>query len=148
MAGFVTVYNFLGYRLLEPPFGLSQLLVGFVFVSYLAGTATAPRAGRLGADFALTRGGGLASVIGVATATGLSLPDLAGPPFAGGKLSGTLRFGGSGESTAAIVAPLGRPPVQGRSKTSASGRRIAVEAVTWPVAVATGGIPMALKRRP
>jgi YNFM family putative membrane transporter len=28
MAGFVTVYNFLGYRLLEPPFGLSQLLVG------------------------------------------------------------------------------------------------------------------------
>jgi YNFM family putative membrane transporter len=33
MAGFVTVYNFLGYRLLEPPFGLSQLLVGLVFVS-------------------------------------------------------------------------------------------------------------------
>ena len=48
MAGFVTVYNFLGYRLLEPPFGLSQLLVGLVFVSYLAGTATAPSAGRLG----------------------------------------------------------------------------------------------------
>jgi YNFM family putative membrane transporter len=40
MAGFVTVYNFLGYRLLEPPFGLSQLLVGLVFVSYLAGTLT------------------------------------------------------------------------------------------------------------
>lgn len=48
MAGFVTVYNFLGYRLLEPPFELSQLLVGLVFVSYLAGTATAPSAGRLG----------------------------------------------------------------------------------------------------
>jgi MFS transporter, YNFM family, putative membrane transport protein len=48
MSGFVTVYNFLGYRLLEPPFGLSQLLVGLVFVSYLAGTFTAPSAGRLG----------------------------------------------------------------------------------------------------
>ena len=48
MAGFVTVYNFLGYRLLEPPFELSQLLVGLVFVSYLAGTLTAPSAGRLG----------------------------------------------------------------------------------------------------
>jgi YNFM family putative membrane transporter len=48
MAGFVTVYNFLGYRLLDPPFDLSQLLVGLVFVSYLAGTMTAPSAGRLG----------------------------------------------------------------------------------------------------
>jgi MFS transporter, YNFM family, putative membrane transport protein len=48
MSAFVTVYNFLGYRLLDPPFGLSQTLVGLVFLSYLAGTATAPTAGRLG----------------------------------------------------------------------------------------------------
>lgn len=48
MAGFVTVYNFLGYRLLEPPFELSQTLVGLVFVTYLAGTVTAPASGRLG----------------------------------------------------------------------------------------------------
>ncbi len=48
MAGFVTVYNFLGYRLLEPPFGLSQTLVGLVFITYLAGTLAAPTAGRLG----------------------------------------------------------------------------------------------------
>jgi YNFM family putative membrane transporter len=62
MAGFVTVYNFLGYRLLEPPFGLSQLLVGLVFVSYLAGTLTAPSAGRLG-DRVGRRGVLLASVV-------------------------------------------------------------------------------------
>lgn len=48
MSAFVTVYNFLGYRLLEPPFGLSQTLVGLVFVTYLAGTLTAPSTGRLG----------------------------------------------------------------------------------------------------
>ena len=51
MAAFVTVYNFLGYRLLEDPFGLSPLLVGLVFVTYLAGTTSAPVAGRLGDRF-------------------------------------------------------------------------------------------------
>lgn len=48
MSAFVTVYNFLGYRLLEEPFALSPTLVGLVFVTYLAGTLTAPNAGRLG----------------------------------------------------------------------------------------------------
>lgn len=48
MSAFVTVYNFLGYRLLEEPFGLSQTLVGLVFLAYLAGTTAAPLAGRLG----------------------------------------------------------------------------------------------------
>jgi YNFM family putative membrane transporter len=48
MAAFVTVYNFLGYRLLAEPFGLSPLLVGLVFVTYLAGTLGSPVAGRLG----------------------------------------------------------------------------------------------------
>ncbi|RZU31530.1 MFS transporter [Blastococcus saxobsidens] len=48
MAAFVTVYNFLGYRLLEEPFGLSPTLVGLVFLVYLAGTLGSPAAGRLG----------------------------------------------------------------------------------------------------
>jgi len=48
MAAYVTVYNYLGYRLLAPPFGLSQTVVGLVFLAYLAGTGTAPLAGRLG----------------------------------------------------------------------------------------------------
>lgn len=51
MAAFVTVYNFLGYRLLEEPFGLSPMLVGLVFVTYLAGTTSSPVAGRLGDKF-------------------------------------------------------------------------------------------------
>lgn len=48
MAAFVTVYNFLGYRLLDEPFGLSPALVGLVFLAYLAGTTSSPIAGRLG----------------------------------------------------------------------------------------------------
>jgi YNFM family putative membrane transporter len=48
MAAFVTVYNFLGYRLLGEPFDLSPVLVGLVFLAYLAGTTSSPVAGRLG----------------------------------------------------------------------------------------------------
>jgi len=48
MSAFATVYNYLGYRLLAPPFELSQTLVGLVFLTYLTGTACAPLAGGLG----------------------------------------------------------------------------------------------------
>lgn len=48
MGAFVTVYNYLGFRLLDEPFGLSQVAVGLVFLAYLAGTASSPTAGRLG----------------------------------------------------------------------------------------------------
>lgn len=51
MAAFVTVYNFLGFRLLDEPFGLSPTLVGLVFLTYLAGTTSSPAAGRLGDRF-------------------------------------------------------------------------------------------------
>src|SRR6266704_5299307 len=47
MAGFVTVYNYLGYRLLRPPFDLSPTLVGLIFLTYLIGTAASALAGRL-----------------------------------------------------------------------------------------------------
>jgi YNFM family putative membrane transporter len=52
MGGFVTIYNYLGYRLLAPPYGLSQTAVGAIFVVYLVGTASSTwvggLAGRLG----------------------------------------------------------------------------------------------------
>ncbi len=37
MGSFVTVYNYIGYRLLAPPFSLSQAEVGLIFAVYLAG---------------------------------------------------------------------------------------------------------------
>ncbi|QBI55722.1 MFS transporter [Streptomonospora litoralis] len=46
MGAFVTVYNYLGFRMTGPPFDLSQTLVAFLFVAYLAGTAGSAAAGR------------------------------------------------------------------------------------------------------
>ncbi len=37
MGGFVTIYNYIGYRLLAPPFSLSQAEVGLIFAVYLVG---------------------------------------------------------------------------------------------------------------
>lgn len=51
MGGFVSVYNLLGFRLLRPPFRLSEGVVGLVFLMYLAGTFTSAWAGRLAERF-------------------------------------------------------------------------------------------------
>jgi YNFM family putative membrane transporter len=52
LGAFVTVYNYLGYRLLAPPYNLSQAVVGLIFGIYLVGTFSSPwmghLAGRLG----------------------------------------------------------------------------------------------------
>ena len=47
MGTWVTVYNYLTFRLSQPPFGLSSTVIGFLFVVYLAGTYSSAAAGRL-----------------------------------------------------------------------------------------------------
>ncbi len=47
MGGFVTVYNYLGYRLSAQPFALTSSIVGLLFLLYLVGTFTSIVAGRL-----------------------------------------------------------------------------------------------------
>ncbi|WP_067713747.1 MFS transporter [Nocardia yamanashiensis] len=47
MGSFVSVYNFLGYRLTQRPFDLPAAVAGSIFVLYLAGTAASATAGRL-----------------------------------------------------------------------------------------------------
>jgi YNFM family putative membrane transporter len=47
MGCFVTVYNYLGFRLLGPGFHLSRTVVGLIFVAYLAGAFSSAYAGRL-----------------------------------------------------------------------------------------------------
>lgn len=47
MGAFVTIYNYLGFRLEAPPFLLSPTLVSLLFVSYLAGTWSSSFATRL-----------------------------------------------------------------------------------------------------
>jgi predicted MFS family arabinose efflux permease len=51
MGGFVALYNYLGFRLSEPPFNLPQTLISLLFVAYLAGTWSAAQAGVLAARF-------------------------------------------------------------------------------------------------
>ncbi|WP_433734717.1 MFS transporter [Nocardia sp. CA-129566] len=47
MGGFVSIYNFLGYRLARPPFELPAAVAGSVFLLYLAGTFASAAAGRM-----------------------------------------------------------------------------------------------------
>ncbi len=47
MGAFVTVYNYIAFRLLAPPYALSQAVVGAIFVIYLVGIASSTLMGRL-----------------------------------------------------------------------------------------------------
>ena len=47
LGAFVTVYNYLGYRLLAPPYKLSQTVVGLIFGIYLVGTFSSAWMGHL-----------------------------------------------------------------------------------------------------
>lgn len=51
MGAFVTVYNYMSYRLLEPPFSLSQAWAGMIFLSYLLGGPASAWFGRLGSRY-------------------------------------------------------------------------------------------------
>ncbi|WP_246731567.1 MFS transporter [Methylocapsa sp. S129] len=55
MGGFVCVYNYIGYRLLEAPFSLSQTTIGLIFILYLAGTVSATAMGDLAGRFGRRR---------------------------------------------------------------------------------------------
>ncbi|WP_413482613.1 MFS transporter [Morganella psychrotolerans] len=57
MGSFVTLFNYIGYRLLEPPYNFSQSVVGMLSVVYLSGTYSASKAG------ALTRKYGYANIL-------------------------------------------------------------------------------------
>lgn len=47
LGAFVTVYNYLGYRLLAPPYDFSQALVGLIFAVYVVGMFSSPWMGHL-----------------------------------------------------------------------------------------------------
>lgn len=38
MGSFVSLYNYIGFQLIKPPYSLSQTLVGFIFIVYIVGT--------------------------------------------------------------------------------------------------------------
>jgi YNFM family putative membrane transporter len=47
MGSFVTLYNYIGYSLMAPPYNLSQTVVGCIFVVYLIGTFSSTYMGKL-----------------------------------------------------------------------------------------------------
>lgn len=47
MGSFVSLYNFIGYQLIAPPYNLSQTLVSLIFVIYIVGTFSSTFMGRL-----------------------------------------------------------------------------------------------------
>lgn len=51
MGSFVTLFNYIGYRLLASPYLLSQALVGMLSVVYLTGSYSSPKAGSLTGRF-------------------------------------------------------------------------------------------------
>ncbi|MBO0850772.1 MAG: MFS transporter, partial [Pseudonocardia sp.] len=69
MGCFVTVYNYLDFRLLEPRFHLSQAVVGLIFVVYLAGSFSSTAAGRMVDRFGRRRmmwPAGVVTLVGIA----------------------------------------------------------------------------------
>ncbi|WP_309091313.1 MFS transporter [Domibacillus sp.] len=46
MGSFVTLYNYIGFLLITPPYSLSQTLIGFIFVVFLTGTFSAVYMGK------------------------------------------------------------------------------------------------------
>jgi YNFM family putative membrane transporter len=55
MGSFVTVYNYIGYRLLAPPYSLSHATVGLVFTVYLVGIGSSAFVGGLADRFGRRR---------------------------------------------------------------------------------------------
>ncbi|EHM02974.1 transporter, major facilitator family protein [Acetobacteraceae bacterium AT-5844] len=55
MGAFVTIYNYVGYRLLAPPFALSHAVVGLVFTVYLVGIGSSTLVGGLADRFGRRR---------------------------------------------------------------------------------------------
>ncbi|WP_342048374.1 MFS transporter [Bacillus sp. OTU530] len=46
-SSFVSLYNYIGFQLIEPPYNLSQTLVGFIFIVYMVGTFSSTWMGML-----------------------------------------------------------------------------------------------------
>lgn len=90
MGAFVTLFNYIGYRLLAPPYLLSQAVVGLLSVVYLTGSYSSPKAGALTARYGR---GPVLSIAILLMLTGLGMTALS-PLFAifGGMMLFTAGF--------------------------------------------------------
>lgn len=86
MGGFVSVYNYLTYQLLAPPYRLSQTWTSLIFLVYLAGTVSSAWMGRWGDQVGKARAMIASTLLGLA---GIALTLLT--PL-GGKILGLAIF--------------------------------------------------------
>lgn len=80
MGSFVTLYNYIGYRLLASPYNLSQTAIGGIFVVYLTGVIASPWSGRMADTFGRGRvltGGIVIMLIGLGLTMLQSIPAIA-----------------------------------------------------------------------
>ncbi|MFC5429349.1 MFS transporter [Paraburkholderia denitrificans] len=63
MGSFVTLYNYIGYRLIAPPYNMSQSAISVIFIVYLTGVIASPWSGRMADTF----GRGRVLIAGLAT---------------------------------------------------------------------------------
>lgn len=105
MGAFVAVYNYAGFRLTRPPFGLSQTELGLIFTAYLFGVAASWAAGRLGGRFGRSGVMAAALIIAAAGAALTLAPSL--PAVIGGIVLVTIGFFGAHSTASAWVGRLG-----------------------------------------
>lgn len=55
LGSFVALYNYIGYPLMNPPYNLSQTVVGFIFTVYLCGTFSSAFMGKLAGSLGSTK---------------------------------------------------------------------------------------------
>ena len=153
MSTFVTVYNYLGYRLIAAPFGLPQAVVALVFVMYLAGTFSSPAAGSL-ADRVGRRPVLLGACVVTAAGLALTLPGSL-PAVAVGLLVMTTGFFAAHSVASGWVgrrADSGRAQASGLylfayylgSSVGGSAGGLAYEHGHWPATVAYGLVLLAV----
>ncbi|WP_461027185.1 MFS transporter, partial [Streptomyces sparsus] len=114
MVVFGAVYTVVGYRLVQEPFGLSQGLVGSIFVIYLVGTGSSAAAGRVVGR--LGRRGTLYLAIGT-TAAGLAVSLLESLPAV--LLGLVLITAGFFAGHATASSSVSRSVTSGRAQASA-----------------------------
>lgn len=93
MGGFVTTYNYIGFRLAAPPFSLSPARIGLIFLIYLIGTVISPIIGELSGRFGRRKVIGFAIIL-MPVGVLFTLPDNLGLTIFGVALVTAGFFGG------------------------------------------------------
>ncbi|MFY8095069.1 MAG: MFS transporter [Niveispirillum sp.] len=114
MGGFITIFNYMGFRLLVPPFDLPQSVVAMIFSAYLLGMGSSSSVGRLTARWARARVMA-GAVLVMAAGVGLTLLDSLYGVVPG---IGLMTFGFFGAHSIASGWVGALAPVSGKAQSS------------------------------